>query len=179
MLAAASPSLAERVAIKINDEPSARGSTYSGGAHTSAHTNYRHGSSAAHAYAAPTLAPVHPAPFAGPDRLRALVGRCFARTDARFSYSVCPFHNATQSAFSMPRAAPKLIGRWGRWAEEGHVSSGESGGSRADAHVAGFTHMLMPDGDRCSAVARSTLVLYTGWKCRDFVPAYSRLCSVI
>uniref|UniRef100_A0A224Z503 N-acetylglucosamine-1-phosphate transferase gamma subunit n=1 Tax=Rhipicephalus zambeziensis TaxID=60191 RepID=A0A224Z503_9ACAR len=87
-----------------------------------------------------------PRPFAGPEHLRPLMGRCFSRTAAGYRYTLCPFDNVTQAEESARwNAYSGVLGVWQGW-------------SAANGSLSG---MHYGDGDSCGTLNRSVEVRLT------------------
>ena len=61
------------------------------------------------------LQTVIPNEFEGPNELYFLKGLCFKISQDRNEYSVCPFHNITETRISQPNSRPSLLGIWSGW----------------------------------------------------------------
>ncbi|KAH7944599.1 hypothetical protein HPB52_021814 [Rhipicephalus sanguineus] len=84
-----------------------------------------------------------PRPFAGPEHLRPLLGRCFSRTAAGYRYTLCPFDNVTQAEESARwNAYSGVLGVWQGW-------------SAANGSLSG---MHYGNGDSCGTLNRSVEV---------------------
>ncbi|KAL3219029.1 hypothetical protein MRX96_031185 [Rhipicephalus microplus] len=87
-----------------------------------------------------------PRPFAGPEHLRPLLGRCFGRTAAGYRYTLCPFDNVTQAEESARwNAYSGVLGVWQGWS----------------ATNASLSSMHYGDGDSCGTLNRSVEVQLT------------------
>nr|XP_037287442.1 N-acetylglucosamine-1-phosphotransferase subunit gamma-like isoform X1 [Rhipicephalus microplus] len=87
-----------------------------------------------------------PRPFAGPEHLRSLLGRCFGRTAAGYRYTLCPFDNVTQAEESARwNAYSGVLGVWQGWS----------------ATNASLSSMHYGDGDSCGTLNRSVEVQLT------------------
>ncbi|CAG2170546.1 unnamed protein product [Oppiella nova] len=95
-----------------------------------------------------------PTPYAGPQELRYLLGKCFIYSADKYDYRVCPFHNVTQHErvwTSGGTAYNGIIGLWKEWTVTNHS----------------FDALVYYGGDDCGkGVERSARLL---WVCSEAV----------